>query len=200
MEESRDSNRKVNAGIRPRDYPSPRWSAWPWATAKASDSRRALSSVHLADHYPVQGVKFSLRSGADVARLWNVQPHVYQPIELVILRWTAAELDVPRTKYTSKRLETRSREWSRAIYFERPRERGRERGRARTIYYNTVQLLLSSNISLSLSFIVKTREENYYVIRFPFLLRSFLEGNDLPFFFKPILIIIIIITIIRENT
>ena len=82
-----------------------------------------------ADHYPVQGVKFSLRSGADVARLWNVQPHVYQPIELVILRWTAAELDVPRTKYTSKRLETRSREWSRAIYFERPRERegGRER-------------------------------------------------------------------------
>lgn len=74
------------------------------------------------DHYPVQGVKFppwprgrGTALKCPTARL--------PAVELVILRWTAAELDVPRTKYTSKRLETRSREWSRPIYFKNPSDR-----------------------------------------------------------------------------
>lgn len=74
------------------------------------------------DHYPVQGVKFppwprgrGTALKCPTARL--------PAVELVILRWTAAELAVPRTKYTSKRLETRSREWSRPIYFKNPSDR-----------------------------------------------------------------------------
>lgn len=74
------------------------------------------------DHYPVQVVKFppwprgrGTALKCPTARL--------PAVELVILRWTAAELDVPRTKYTSKRLETRSREWSRPIYFKNPSDR-----------------------------------------------------------------------------